>query len=75
MIRFCVILKFQLFEKGKEWAEDVQPLHFILKKVAGKAGQERCHSRFMIAPGFQGTGLCKYTNEKSTYNKNGVKTK
>jgi hypothetical protein len=26
-------------------------------------------------PGFQGTGFCKYTEEKSTYNKNGVKKK
>jgi hypothetical protein len=25
--------------------------------------------------GFQGTGFCKYTEEKSTYNKNGVKKK
>jgi hypothetical protein len=29
----------------------------------------------MIALGFQGTGFCKYTKEKSTYNKNGVKKK
>jgi hypothetical protein len=35
--------------KSKEWAEDVQPLHSILKTTARKAEQELRHRLFMIA--------------------------
>jgi hypothetical protein len=43
------------------------------KSRIGRAG---ALSRLILncMPGFQGTGYCKYTDEKSTYHKNAVKT-
>jgi hypothetical protein len=58
-------------QKGKEWI-----LHYVQNDKSRKS-----RAGAMLQPiydgnaGFQGTGYCKYTEEKSTYNKNAVKKK
>jgi hypothetical protein len=58
-------------QKGKEW---IPAFAGMTRAGIGRAGA-MLQPIYDCMQGFQGTGYCKYTNEKSTYNKNGVKRK